>query len=241
MDQDFKGKTYVITGAGRGIGREVLERLHSYGATVYAIDMSPMDDLKTYSNVITLSLDLSSWSYARTHLTEAFKNVQIDGLVNNAGITICKPFEELTEDDYDKVMNINVKAVFNITQVLSSSIKNGGSIANLSSLAGLRAFPEHSLYHISKAGVDAMTRALALEFGARNIRVNSVNPTACMTEMGRFIWSDKTKAEGLWSRIPLYRFAELREVVDPILFFLGNQSSFINGVQLPIEGGFSAC
>ena len=126
-------------------------------------------------------------------------------------------------------MNINVKALFNVTQVVSARIKNGGSIVNLSSLAGLRAFPEHALYHISKAGVDALTRALALEFGPRKIRVNSVNPTACMTEMGRAVWSDKEKAEGLWSRIPLYRFAELREVVDPILFFLGSPSSFISG------------
>lgn len=138
-------------------------------------------------------------------------------------------------------MNINVKAVFNVTQVLSPYFKSGASIVNLSSLAGLRAFPEHSLYHISKAGVDALTRSLALEFGPRNIRVNSVNPTACMTEMGRAVWSDKKKAEGLWSRIPLYRFAEVKEVVDPILFFLGSQSSFVNGHSLPIEGGFSAC
>lgn len=138
-------------------------------------------------------------------------------------------------------MNVNTKAVFNVTQVLSPHFKNGASIVNLSSLAGLRAFPEHSLYHISKAGIDALTRSLALEFGPRNIRVNSVNPTACMTEMGQAIWSDKMKAKGLWSRIPLYRFAELREVVDPILFFLGCQSSFISGHSLPIEGGFSAC
>lgn len=138
-------------------------------------------------------------------------------------------------------MNVNTKALFNITQIVSPHLQNGASIVNLSSLAGLRAFPEHSLYHISKAGVDALTRSLALEFGPRNIRVNSVNPTACMTEMGRAVWSDKEKAEGLWSRIPLYRFAELREVVDPILFFLGSQSSFISGHSLPIEGGFSAC
>lgn len=166
-------------------------------------------------------------------------------------------------------MNINLKAMFNVTQVLSPRFRSGASIVNLSSLAGQRAFPEHALYHLSKAGVDAvrpkidddkwflcysivtaimiffyvnqLTRSLALEFGPRNIRVNSVNPTACMTEMGREVWSDKAKSEALWSRIPLYRFAELHEVVDPILFLLGNQSSFISGHSLPIEGGFSAC
>lgn len=143
--------------------------------------------------------------------------------------------------NFTRVMNINTKAVFNVTQTLSPFFRSGASIVNLSSLAGLRAFPEHALYHLSKAAVDALTRALSLEFGPRNIRVNSVNPTACMTEMGRAVWSDRIKAEGLWSRIPLYRFAELREVVDPILFYLGEQSSFISGHSLPIEGGFSAC
>lgn len=137
-------------------------------------------------------------------------------------------------------MNINTKAMFNVTQVLSPHFNNGASIVQLSSLAGLRAFPNHVLYHISKAGVDAMTRGLSLEFGPRNIRVNSVNPTACMTAMGKEIWSDKTKAEELWSRIPLHRFAELHEVVEPILFLLGPSSSFISGHSLPIEGGFSA-
>lgn len=223
-----------------------------------------MEELKIKCpNVVTVPLNLADWSKTRDMLTKVFKNVKIDGLVNNAGITICKPFEELTEEDYDKsveqyqgstllelviffkfycsVMNVNTKAVFNVTQILSPHLKNGASIVNLSSLAGLRAFPEHSLYHISKAGVDALTRSLALEFGPRNIRVNSVNPTACMTEMGRAIWSNAEKANGLLSRIPLFRFAELREVVDPILFFLGSQSSFVSGHSLPIEGGFSAC
>lgn len=102
MEQDFKEKIYVITGAARGIGREVLERLHSYGAFVYALDISKMEDLKSYKDVLTVSVDLSNWSETRCALTECFKNVVIDGLVNNAGITICKQFENITEDDYDK-------------------------------------------------------------------------------------------------------------------------------------------
>lgn len=86
----------------KGIGREVLERLHASGATVYAVSLEPMEDLKSYPNVVTVSLDLSKWSEARETLTKVFENVEVDGLVNNAGITICKPFEELTEEDYDK-------------------------------------------------------------------------------------------------------------------------------------------
>lgn len=138
-------------------------------------------------------------------------------------------------------MNINVKAVFNVTQTLLSNIKDGGSIVNLSSLAGLRALANHALYSASKAALDALTRSFALELGPRNIRVNSVNPTVVLTAMSIPNWSEPSKAEKMKSRIPLHRFAELNEVTDPIIFLLSDNSSFINGVSLPIEGGCCAC
>lgn len=138
-------------------------------------------------------------------------------------------------------MNINVKAVFNVTQALLPNINDGGSIVNLSSLAGLRALANHSIYSASKAAVDAFTRAFALELAPRNIRVNSVNPTVVMTEMSRTYWSEPTREETMKSKIPLHRFAELNEVTDPILFLLSDKSSFINGHLLPIEGGACAC
>lgn len=140
-----------------------------------------------------------------------------------------------------RVMNINVKAVFNVTQTVLPNIENGGSIVNLSSLAGLRAFHDHSVYSSSKAAVDALTRSLTLELGPRGIRVNSVNPTAILTSMGRSVWGDKAKAEGLLNRIPLNRFGEVKEVTDAIVFLLSDSSSFVNGHYLRLEGGFSAC
>lgn len=111
---------------------------------------------------------------------------------------------------------------------------------NVSSLAALSAFANHSVYSVSKAGLDGLTRALALEYGNRNIRVNSVNPTVVWTRMSVNNWSG-AKGERLKSQIPLHRFAELREVVDPIIFLLSEQSSFIDGHTVPIEGGYSAC
>lgn len=138
-------------------------------------------------------------------------------------------------------MNVNVKAVFNVTQTLLPNINNGGSIVNLSSLAGLHAFANHSIYSASKAAVDALTRSFALELGPRNIRVNSINPTVVLTQMSIPNWSEPTKAERMKSRIPLHRFAELKEVADPIIFLLSDKSSFINGHSVPIEGGFCAC
>lgn len=128
-----------------------------------------------------------------------------------------------------------------MTQTLLPSINDGASIVNLSSLAGLRALANHSVYSASKAAVDGLTRAFALEFGPRRIRVNSVNPTVILTKMSIPNWSEPTKAEKMKSRIPLHRFGELNEVSDPIIFLLSDKSSFINGNSLPIEGGCCAC
>lgn len=244
MSANFKDKVIVITGAGQGIGRDLCERLDKLGATVYAISRSvqPLTELKAACpRILTVSIDLSNWSTARSELEKCFKNVKVDGLVNNAGVAVCKPIAELTEKDFDDTMNINVKAVFNVTQALLPNFNDGGSIVNLSSLAGLRALANHSIYSASKAAVDGLTRAFALELGPRNIRVNSVNPTVVLTAMSLPNWSEPTKAEKMKSRIPLNRFAELNEVSDPIIFLLSDKSSFVNGHSLPIEGGCCAC
>lgn len=97
----------------KGIGRAVLERLHSYEATVYALSLESMDDLKAYPNIKTVSLNLSNWSETRQTLAETFKNVEIDGLVNNAGTTICKKFEEFTEADYDEYVATTFAVLYN--------------------------------------------------------------------------------------------------------------------------------
>lgn len=137
--------------------------------------------------------------------------------------------------------DINVKAIFNVTQSVVPHMKDGGSIVNLSSLAGLSALTDHTVYSATKAAVDGLTRGFALELGPRRIRVNSVNPTVVWTEMAVPNWSDPVKADSLLKRIPLHRFAKIEETVEPIVYLLSDRSSFINGHSLPIEGGFSAC
>jgi L-xylulose reductase len=135
---------------------------------------------------------------------------------------------------------MHVLACFNVLQSLLPKLNDGASIVNISSLAGLRAFYGHSVYSASKAGLDALTKSLAVELGPRKIRVNSVNPTVILTRMGRENWSEPSKAKPLLSKIPLGRFGEVKEVVDPVIYLLSDQSSFINGHCLPIEGGFQA-
>lgn len=155
----------------------------------------------------------------------------LEYLPNNRQISYISPFSSL--------LNINLKAVFNVTQTLLKNYKSGSSIVNISSLAGIRAFHNHAAYSASKAGVDALTRAFALELGERKIRVNSVNPTVVLTEMSIHYWTPE-RGDPLKSRIPLSRFCELNEVSDAILFLLSEKSSFINGHLMPLEGGFCA-
>lgn len=147
----------------------------SEGSTVIGVSRSagPLkeiaDELKGKS-FQAVQLDLSDWN--KTRETLGSLNVKLDGIVNNAGIAIIKPFGELTEDDYDQVMNVNLKACFNIIQSLLLKLNDGASIVNISSLAGLCAFHGHSVYSASKAGLDALTKSLAVELGPRKIRVN---------------------------------------------------------------------
>jgi len=244
MEVDFKGKTVFVTGAGQGIGYELCKRVYAYGGNVYAVslDLEPLQELQAACpNVKILAVDLSNWTETRNKIKAWLKDTPVHHLVNNAGVTIVKPFEEMTEQDYDFVLNVNTKAVFNVTQTVLPNLQDGGSIVNMSSLAALSAFHGHTVYQASKAAVDGLTKCLALELGPRKIRVNSVNPTAVMTAMGREVWSDPAKAESLWRNIPLYRFGEVKEVLDAIVFLLSDRSSFITGHLLPLDGGYSAC
>lgn len=129
--------------------------------------------------------------------------------------------------------------MFNVSQVLAPQLLDGGRIVNVSSLASTRSFAGHTAYAASKAGVDSLTRSMALELAPRRIRVNSVNPTVILTKMGRANWSDPVKSRPLLNKIPLNRFGEVPEVIEAIMFLLSNASSFVNGESLLLDGGYS--
>ncbi|EAT34086.1 AAEL013640-PA [Aedes aegypti] len=240
MELCLADKKIVVTGAGQGIGNELCKTLVKLGAKVIAVSRSPgpLEALKTECpSVQIIQVDLSDWGATRTALE---KIDRVDGLVNNAGIAIIKPYDELTEKDFDDTFNINIKAAFNVCQILIPKMGPGASIVNLSSLAGLKSFQGHSVYSMTKAAIDSMTKSLALELGERQIRVNSVNPTVILTRMGRDNWSDPAKAGPLIAKIPAGRFGEVNEVVEPIIFLLSDKSAYINGHCMPLEGGYLA-
>ncbi|XP_044272503.1 L-xylulose reductase-like [Tribolium madens] len=244
MEISFKGKRALVTGAGAGIGRGIALKLAQCGATVLAVDLS-LSSLESLKKEIPsaeiVAVDLSNWKTTSDTLK---KLSPIDLLVNNAGVASIDPLVAITEEQYDKLFSVNVKALINVTKTVISDLiarKSPGAIVNISSQASKAALLNHSLYCATKGAVDAFTRAVALEYGPSNIRINCVNPTVVMTDLGKKIWSDPKMGGPMLAKIPLNRFAEIDDVVDCVLFLLSDKSLMITGSCVPVDGGFLAC
>ncbi|KAJ7372599.1 hypothetical protein OS493_017870 [Desmophyllum pertusum] len=210
------------------------------GAEVIALSrtQADLDSLKTeVPSIHTVCLDLSDIE-AASKKVDSLGDIHL--LVNNAGIAILGPFEEVKLEDFDKMFSVNVKAPLFIAQVVAKKMiasGSGGSIVNVSSQASMIALKDHTLYSSTKAAMDMFTKSLALELGPHKIRVNAVNPTVVMTDMGRIGWSDPTKAKPMLDKIPLGRFAEVEDVVHAIVYLLSDKANMITGTMLPVDGG----
>ncbi|XP_052265495.1 L-xylulose reductase-like isoform X2 [Dreissena polymorpha] len=239
-NKQFQGKKALVTGAGKGIGRETAKRLAQLGTHVVALSRTQedLDSLKfEIPSIEIVQCELQDWDCTRRKVQEIGA---VDFLVNNAGVNKLDRFLDVKKEDLDCIMNVNFKAVFNVAQVVAAGMvdrKCGGAIVNVSSTASMRGLEEHAVYCASKAAVDKLTHVMALELGKHKIRVNSVNPTVALTELGRMAWSDPAKADPMLARIPMGRFLEVSEIVDAIVFLLSDQASMIHGVNLPVEGG----
>ncbi|XP_060522590.1 L-xylulose reductase-like [Cylas formicarius] len=244
MDISFSGKRALVTGAGSGIGRGVAIRLLKGGAKVIALDKNA-EALATlrqeFPLIETVQADLTDWDASKT----AIKLVlPIDLLVNNAGIATVDPVTDVTAEKFDSTFHVNVRSLFLVSQTVVEDLlnrKSTGAIVNTSSQAARAGLLHRTLYCSSKGAVDAFTRALAIELGPHNIRVNAVNPTVVLTELGKQIWSEPAKKEWMLSKIPLNRFAEIEDVENAIVFLLSDNAAMITGTCLPIDGGFLAC
>jgi len=245
MSNFFNGKRALVTGAGQGLGREISISLAREGAHVIALSrtVQHLNTLKDEIEAINpggctiIACDLSKSSAAREAVQKAGV---VDLLVNNAGMNKLAPFLEATDEDWDVVFNTNLKSAFAISQVVARGMVErgkGGAIVNVSSQASVVGLKDHVAYCASKGGMDQLTRTMALELGPHNIRVNSVNPTVVLTELGKEAWGKPEVGGPMKEKIPLKRFAEPHEVAEPVLFLLSDQASMINGVILPIDGG----
>uniref|UniRef100_A0A6B2LG63 L-xylulose reductase n=1 Tax=Arcella intermedia TaxID=1963864 RepID=A0A6B2LG63_9EUKA len=238
----------MVTGAGKGIGRQISLDLAKNGAFVVAISRST-EDLKSLQEQIQqmgktckmIQADLGNVEECKRAATEAAQ-LDIDLLVNNAGISKMGLLVDLTVEDWDAVLNVNLRAVFIISQIISKGMikRRKGAIVNISSQASSVGLEKHSSYCASKGALDQLTRVMSLELGKHNIRVNAVNPTVVLTDMGKTAWSDPKRSGPMLAQIPLGRFAEPSDVSEAVLFLLSPKASMINGITLPIDGGFLA-
>lgn len=246
-----EGKCVLITGGSRGIGAAMVKKFSDAGASVaftYVSDKSKDGaealiascDTSNDNKVIAFQSDASSFSAAETLIKDVIEAFgRIDVLINNAGITRDTLMLRMTEEQWDQVIHINLKSVFNLTKhALRPMLKaRSGSIINLSSVVGIFGNAGQANYSASKAGIIGFTKSIAKEVGSRNIRCNAIAPGFIETEMTQDL-DDKTK-ESFLANIPMKRLGTGEEVADLAVFLGSDQSAYISGQVLSICGGLN--
>ena len=245
----FTGKVALITGASSGIGAAAAKLFSKLGATL-ALSGRNIENLKAVASEcegktepILIKADLGTEADTKLLIEKAVSELgQIDILVNNAGVLELGSIENTTLDQYDRVMNVNLRAVYHLTMLaVPHLVKTKGNIVNVSSVNGLRSFPGVLAYNISKAGLDQFTRCVALELAPKGVRVNAVNPGVIVTELQkRGGLSDEAYANFLErskQTHALGRPGEVDEVAEAIAFLASSEASFTTGCSLPVDGG----
>ena len=238
----MKGKVTIITGAAQWIGKTIAEFLAEQGSDIVLFDV--VDGEAVAASLRAKGVrsaffkvdvtDLAAVEQAVGAVAKEFGG--IDNLVNNAGITRDKLLLRMSEEEWDQVMRVNLKGVFACTKaVLRHMLKKGGSIVNISSIAGLMGNAGQSNYAATKAGIIGFTKSVAREYGERNIRANAVAPGFIVTQMTHTLdeaWKEKTV-----SMIPLKRPGEAIDVARVVYFLLSDYSAYVTGETINVSGG----
>ena len=248
---NLKNKTALVTGAGKGIGRACAIALAEAGANLIIISRTQkdLDEVakiikKFKSKCASYVCDVTNYSQVKNIIS---KQKKIDILVNNAGNNIPEHFTKVQKKNMEYLVRLNTISTFHTAQLCTLKMleaknrkKIGGSIINMSSQMGHVGAPIRTVYNMTKAGLEGLTKGMAIDLAKNNIRVNTVCPTFVVTPMTKkFLKSKKFKSETL-KKIPMGRFAELSDVATAVAFLASDSSNMITGTSILVDGGWTA-
>lgn len=241
----LRGKRCLVTGGGSGIGAGIARCLAREGAAVAVLGRrrAPLQrivaELKAMSvEAFAVTGDVADRTAMRAAVARAAKALGgLDVLVNNAGVTHAAELDELTEEDFDRVMAINLKAALWGTQAAARLMPPGGAVINMSSVNAVLAIPNQIPYALSKGALKQLTNVTALALAPKGIRVNAIGPGSIMTEMLQGIMNDRAAEEKILSRTPLGRCGAPEEVAAVAVFLAGSESSYVTGQTIYPDGG----
>ena len=249
--QTLRGKVAIITGAGSGIGAETARLLTTHGAQVVIADRDAASAARTAAETggHAIEMDVTSEAdWARTVAATVATFAGLDVLVNCAGIELVRSLGDTSFEQWRRVMSVNLDGVFLGTRAAIPAMRKGGSIINISSVAGINGFPKQAAYCASKGGVRLLSKAAAVECAeaGMGIRVNSVHPGIIETPMSRDILDNvdpvvRPELEARWKLLhPIGRLGQASEVAQCILFLASDASAFVTGSELVVDGGMTA-
>lgn len=244
---DLSGKVAIVTGGGRGIGRAIALGLAECGAklvlaarTKEQLEKVVSEIKKNGGEAVPVVTDLMVSEQINALVEVTMKTYgRVDILVNNAARSFLRPLMDLREDGWDKIFDVNCKAVFLLSRAAAKIMgeQGGGRIVNITTVGAVRGGAGMGVYHASKAALSMLTKCMAVEWAPLNVNVNAVGPGLTKTAFSQPIWSNPSLEQMITTRVPKGRLAEPEEIVGAVLFLCSEDSSFITGESIYVDGG----
>ena len=243
----LKDKTAIITGGGTGIGLATARAFYQEGAKIILFGRRKEKLEKAVEKLVESAFivlgDMSNNDDLVQLFNETLHNFKkIDVLVNNAGLFNGSPLHEISDSQWDEIMDINIRSVFQLTRrVLPAMLSQKyGNIIHISSILGLIAVPQVAAYNVSKGALNQFSRSIAVEYGSSGIRSNSICPGLIATDMTADLMKDADLMKEWSKEYPIGRFGKPEDVANACLYLASDESSFVTGITLPVDGGFTA-